>query len=397
MYGSSAARRRTMVLGAAALALALTFALAGCGGGDDSGDGGEVYLVGAPIVQSGPGAFAGVPVAQGIELAVSEINESGFLGDDARLELEIVDTAGDPAKAIAAYKQLEADGAAGLLCCTLGGEAGALAPQLAAGSTAAVVTVSILEGLASPPHLFRPFEVPSESGGTYDQFLDDVLGDGGYADAVMVVNDDNDAMVQDGKVYAAGLARHDVELLETIKVGTAETSYTGVATQIAAADPAVVVASTIGSATANLAKALRERGYDRPIVSNVGADSRAAYDASAGAMAGTIFPTPYHADFPVNDLGEEFAAAYSEEYGSAPDMFAAQGYTATRLLATAIRDAGSGDPEDVGAALTAIEQQESVYGDISYHEGQAEVADPARHLVWGDNGTLTEWASSHGG
>ncbi len=375
------------------LLLAAVATLAACGSDDDGGGGATTYRVGAPIVQSGPGAFAGEPVARGIELAVEEINESGFLGEGATVELEITDTAGDPAQAIAAFKQLEADEVAGVLCCTLGGEAGALAPLLQDSPVPAVVTVSILDGLADPPHLFRPFEVPSVPGGTYDEFLDAVLGGSDLERAVMVVNNDNDAMVQDGAIYEAGLERNGVRLLDTVAVATAETAFTGIATQVLDADPDVVVASTIGSSTAGLARALRERGYDGPIVSNVGADSRAAYDASGGAMAGVVFPTPYHADFSRNDLAADFAESYEEAYGTAPDMFAAQGYTAMWLLATGIRDAGSTDPADVGAALAEVTEQDSVYGTLTYADGQAEVTEPAHHLVWGEDGAVTEWAS----
>ncbi len=381
-------RRRAGIVAAVAVA---ALGLAGCAGEPAADTDGEAvaYTIAAPLVQSGPGAFAGIPVTQGIELAVAEINESGFLGEGSTLQVDFTDTAGDPAKAIAGYKEAEASGASGVLCCTLGGEAGALLPLLTAGTVPGVVTVSILDGLADPPHLFRPFEVPSAPGGTYDEFLDAVFGPGEYSSAVMVVNNDNDAMVQDSKIYAAGLDRNDVELLHTLEVPVVETSYIGPATQIIDLDPDVVVASTIGSSTANLAKALRELGYDKPIVSNVGADSRAAYDASAGAMEGTIFPTPYQAQYPVNELGSAFAAAYEAAYDAAPDMFAAQGYTATWLLATALRDAGTGDPEAVGEALSAIAEQESVYGTIVYSGGQASVKEPALHLVWGAGGALS--------
>ncbi len=386
---SASARIATAVAAGAAAALAL----AGCTAADEDDPRGAavVYRVTAPLVQSGPGAFAGIPVAQGIELAVAEINASGFLGDGDTVEVEVIDTAGDPAKTIAAYREADAGDASAVLCCTLGGEAGALLPLMTDGALPGVVTVSILDGLADPPHLFRPFEVPSTPGGIYDEFLDAVLGAGDHDSAVMVVNNDNDAMVQDGAVYAAGLERNGVALLQTIEVPVVETSYVGSATQIVDLDPDIVIASTIGSSTANLAKALRERGYDKPIVSNVGADSQAAYDASAGAMAGTIFPTPFHADYPVNDLGVAFADAYTAEYDASPDMFAAQGYTAMWLLATALRDAGSTDPAAVGEALAAISNQESVYGPIAYSGGQASVEEPALHLVWGEGGRLSRF------
>ena len=384
------ASRRSLAAGlAAATALAVT--VAGCGSGDSAGEATKKVLVGAAISTSGPAAFAGVPVRQGIELAVEQANAEGVLGDGVQIELKVVDVAADPAAAIAAYRQFEADGAAGVLCCTLGGEAGALRPVMTKSVTPGVVTVSILEGLADPPHLFRPFEIPSKPGGIYDEFLDAVVGDTGFETAVMVVNDDNEAMVQDSRVYADALGRNKVRLLDTINAATAETSFTSVATSIVAKNPDLVVASTIGSSTAALARSLRERGYDKPIVSNVGADSAAAYKASAGMMEGTVFPTPYHADFPVNDAGAAFAKDYQAAYGSKPDMFAAHGYTAAQMLITAIADADSHDPEAVGKALSALTSMESVYGDLTFASGQAEVKDSARHLVWGADAKVTEW------
>ncbi|MDP3968718.1 MAG: ABC transporter substrate-binding protein [Nocardioides sp.] len=385
-------RSRGTVLAATAT---LGLLLAGCGS-DGAGDGGPIkrVLIGAAISTSGPAAFAGVPVEQGIELAVKQANDEAALGEGVELDLEVVDVAADPAAAIAAYRQFDNDGAAGVLCCTLGSEAGALRPVMSQSLTPGVVTVSILEGLANPPHLFRPFEVPSNPGGIYDKFLDAVLSGSDFSTAVIVVNDDNDAMVQDSRVYADALERNGVRILDTVNAGTAETSFTSVATGIVANKPDVVVASTIGSSTAALARSLRERGYDRPIVSNVGADSAPAYEASAGQMEGTIFPTPYHADFPVNDAGGAFAEDYEAAYGSKPDMFAAHGYTAAQMLITAIADAESHDPDDVGAALSALTGMQSVYGELEFADGQAQVQDPARHLVWGAGGAITEWNPS---
>lgn len=370
--------------------VAVVMAAAGCGADEPSDSGAETVLIGAAISTSGPSAFAGVPVRQGIELAVDQANAEGVLGPDTEIELEVVDVAADPAAAIAAYRQFEADGAAGVLCCTLGSEAGALQPVMAQSVTPGVVTVSILEDLAEPPHLFRPFEVPSEPGGIYDEFLD-AVAEAGFKTAVMVVNDDNDAMVQDARVYEEGLERNGIEVLETINAGTAETSFTGVATTITAQDPDIVVASTIGSSTASLARSLRERGFDRPVVSNVGADSAAAYEASAHMMEGTVFPTPFHAEHPVNEAGAEFVVEYEEAFGASPDMFAAQGYTAAQTLITAISQGEGTDPESVGEALANLTELESVYGTLTFEDGQAEVAETARHLVWGADGEVELW------
>lgn len=390
MSRSTISRRRAKALVAAVTTAALVV-LSGCSSSDEGGDD-STYLVGFPALTSGPAAFAGVPITEGAKLAAKEINDSGYLGEGAKVDLKIDDIKGDPAQAIALYKQYAADGASGVLCCGLSSEAGALAPMIEASKVPAIVTSAILAGLAKPPYLYRPVVLPAEPGGMYDQFVDAVVPAEGIKTAVIVVTADNDGMVGDADVWEAALERNGVDVVKTINTNSTDTNFTQAATEIASLAPDAVVQSMLGTPSALMARALRERDFSKRILTSYGIDSKELFDASGGGLAGTLFAVPFQAGFTDNEMATKFTAAYKKAYDKEPDMYGAQGYTAMWLLATALKEAGSKDPAEVAKALEGITSQDSVYGPLTYSGGQASLDAPGSYLEWTEEGTLAEWA-----
>jgi branched-chain amino acid transport system substrate-binding protein len=63
---------------------------------------------------------------------------------------------------------------------------------------------------------------------------------------------------------------------------------------------------------------------------------------------------------------KEFVAKFQEKYGAPPDTFAALGYDAARLLADAIKRAGSTDPKALRDSLAETSGFEGVTGRISF-------------------------------
>ena len=364
--------------------------LSGCSSSSSGDD--KTYVVGFPALLSGPAAFAGVPIVEGAKLAVKEINASGFLGDGVKVDLRVDDIKGDPAQAIALYKQYSADKASGVLCCGLSSEAGALAPVIQANKIPSIVTSAILADLAKPPYLYRPVILPSEDGGMYDKLVDAVVPAEELGTAVIVVTADNDGMVGDAEVWEAALGRNGVNIVKTIKTNSTDTNFTQAATEIASIDPDVVVQSMLGTPSALMARGLRERNFTKRILTSYGVDSKELFEASGGGLAGTLFAVPFHAGFTDNEMATKFTAAYKKEYNKEPDMYGAQGYTAMWLLATAMKEAGSKDASKIAKALEDITSQDSVYGPLLYEGGQASLDAPGSYLEWTKDGTLAAWA-----
>ncbi|MEV0153763.1 ABC transporter substrate-binding protein [Micromonospora sp. NPDC050686] len=379
--------RRILVAGVALLTALTTAACSSAeGSGDDS-----TYLIGFPALASGPAAFAGVPIVDGAKLAVKEINESGFLGEGVKIELKSGDIKSDPAQAIAQYRQYVADGASAVLCCGLSSEAGALAPVIKQSKVPGIVTSAILPGLAEPPYVFRPVIIPSEPGGLYDQFIDDVVPAAGVKSAVLLVTADNDGMVADAKIWEAALQRNGVTVAKRINTQSADTNYTQAATEIQSLNPDVVVSSMLGTPSALVARALRERGYEKPILANYGVDSIKLFETSGGGLRNTVFFAPFHAEQTDNPAARKFVERYQKEYGALPDMYGAQGYTAMWLVAEALKAAGDGAPEAVSKALAGITQLDTVYGPVSYAGGQARMTSKATYLQWTKDGKIAGW------
>ncbi len=78
---------------------------------------------------------------------------------------------------------------------------------------------------------------------------------------------------------------------------------------------------------------------------------------------------------------QAFVEAYRAAYGGDPDQFAAQAYTATWLMATAIKNAGSADPAAIRDALAAIRDFPSPLGTYSFDENRNPVHTPVVLIV----------------
>ncbi len=94
-----------------ALALAMVFTFAACGGSSDSGSGDSGAAEGAAVIKigsSGPltggASIYGVAVKQGAEIAVAEINEAN---PDLQIEFKMEDDEADGEKAVNAYNKLK--------------------------------------------------------------------------------------------------------------------------------------------------------------------------------------------------------------------------------------------------------------------------------------------------
>lgn len=371
-------------------ALAACVILTGCSGSDDET---SVYKVGFPALLTGPASFAGVPLSRGAELAVDEINKQEFLGEGQRVELKIDDIKNDPAVAIGLYRQYVTDGMSGVLCCGAA-ETAALAPLIKKSTVPAVITSANREDAVGVPHVFSTVLLPSAEGGMYDSFVDSMVKAEGYKTAVLVVNSDSDAMTKDGEVWAAALERNGVKIVEKVSIAMADTNYVGPATKVASQKPDVVVSSMLGGSTAQLARSLRERGYDSRILTSYGASGSTLFETAGAAMEGVAFTTPFAATHPRNELAKSFVAAYEKKYDQLPDLFAAQGYTAMWLMAEGLKAAGDTDPEAVKKALAGVTSMDSVYGDIKVVKGQAASDDPGVFLEWKADGTLVEMSDA---
>jgi branched-chain amino acid transport system substrate-binding protein len=137
------------------------------------------------------------------------------------------------------------------------------------------------------------------------------------------------------------------------------------AAEVVAARPDGVYLGAYEAEAAAITRRLREAGFRGVILASsaIGAE----FAARAGSAAeGTVFPRfdfdPESAELPTR----EFVEHYRAEYGETPGPEAAQGYDSMRVLAKAVHDAGSSDPDAVRLALSAMRDHVGATGRIAF-------------------------------
>ncbi|HEX5727757.1 MAG TPA: penicillin-binding protein activator [Longimicrobiaceae bacterium] len=133
-----------------------------------------------------------------------------------------------------------------------------------------------------------------------------------------------------------------------------------------------------------LAAELRKRGITAPIL---GGDALATptYLQAGEAVAGTVIATPFHPGTPTPEV-QRFTAAFRQKYGKDPDVGAALGYDAVRVLAHAIGQAGDPAPEKIADAMHAVRGWRGVTGTFSFDAAGNLVDMPIQKVVVRDGG-----------
>lgn len=112
---------------------------------------------------------------------------------------------------------------------------------------------------------------------------------------------------------------------------------------------------------------LRAAGLNTPIIGGDGYDTPELLTVAGSAANDVYFTTHVLLDSGGNQAIQSFIAAYKAEYGHMPEnAFAALGYDAMRLLADAITRAKSTDPTAIKRALEATNRFPAVTGTLSF-------------------------------
>jgi branched-chain amino acid transport system substrate-binding protein len=98
--------------------------------------------------------------------------------------------------------------------------------------------------------------------------------------------------------------------------------------------------------------------------------------AAEGAISGAAWFIG--AETPGN---QDFIRAYKARYGSDPDQFAAQAYAGAHIFATAIKNAGSADPQAIRDAMARIKDLDTVLGKFSFDVNRNPVYEPVLQVV----------------
>lgn len=374
----------------AALLAVSCFAFAGCtqqpadgadqpgqsGGADQPEQSGDTLKIGMLAPLTGEVAEYGVAVANGVRLYVKEYNAAGGM-NGTPIELVEYDEEGDPAKAVTGYNSLVDQGVAAIIGDVTTGPTVAVVvesqadnmPMITASATAAAVTVDPDTG-AVYENMFRSCFIDPFQGEKMATFAFDELG---AKTAAILYNTGIDYSVGLTDAFREKAAELGLEIVAEESYADGAVDFMSQLTTIAAAAPDVLFVPDYYSVVALVATQADAAGVTATLLGADGWDTVLQVVEDASLLEGAY----YCAGYSKNDETEavqNFIAAYEAEYGSAPNMFAAQAYDAAAILFAALEKVdGSltvGSDEYKQAVIDALNatDMECVTGHVTYDE-----------------------------
>ena len=322
------------------------------------------------------------PLGQGFELAVTEINNSQL--SDVNIKLIVEDGQSTVEGAIEAFNKLiHQDGVSAILGPATSMQAQAVFPIAQQNQVVAISPTSAARSLSAiGDFIFRTAlttDVLIPSGVRITQ---EKLGYKKVAtiyDEIDLFSTDSDAVVKEA------LTANGVEILTTETLQTGETDFSAQLTRIKDSNPDAIFISAAVTETPEIMIQGRQLGIpaDVPFLISVtfaSSQIELAGDAAEGAITFTSWIST--ADTPGN---QAFVQNYRAAYGIEPDVWAAQSYATVYILAEAIADAQSADPNAIRNAirdaLANTTDFDTILGKFSFNAVGDAVYDPVILIV----------------
>jgi branched-chain amino acid transport system substrate-binding protein len=328
---------------------------------------GEFIPVGEFGSITGTTAAFGTSTHQGIMLAVDEINAAGgVLGRPLRVFLEDDQSKPEEVPTVIT-KLINQNHVVALL-----GEV-ASSRSLAAAPIAQRAKIPMISPSSTNPkvtmvgdYIFRMC------------FLDDFQGAAMARFAFNTLHAKKGAIFRDIRNdYSVGLA--DFFKAEFTKLGgtiVADENYSegdndfrAQLTKIKAEEPEFIFVPGYYADAAKIAKQARDLGITVPLLGGDGWESEKLFEIGGSAIEGCFYSNHYYPGDTRPEV-KGFVDSFKAKYGELPGALAALGYDAAKLLADAIKRAGSTDGAAIQKALVETKGWRGVTGEMSFDENR---------------------------
>lgn len=135
-------------------------------------------------------------------------------------------------------------------------------------------------------------------------------------------------------------------------------------TALRASNPEVIFVPGYYNDIGQIAIQARDLGMKQPLAGGDGWESPKLIEIGGKALEGCFYSNHYHVDDPAPAV-RQFVQKYQERFGAKPDSLAALGYDSARVLADAIKRAGTTDGPKLRDAIAATKDFDGVTGRIN--------------------------------
>ena len=356
--------------------------LAACGASPAASNGLPAEItVGAVHDLTGSSAVYGKSIQKGIDLAVQQINSQAYFGAGHTFKVVYQDAAGDPHQAVSAYGKLIANpDIVAILGPTLSTEALAADPLAQKAGIPVIASSNTVAGITEMGNFIFRTSLPESA--VIPNTIKVSLAALHYS-KVAILYESNDAYTQGAySVFKTALQAAGVQILTEEAYPKGTTDFSAQLIRIKALNPDAIIVSAYTAEAANILS--RARQIDIPnSVRFIGANgfnspalAKTAGVAAEGAISGAAWIAT--SNFPAN---LDFVKSFTAAYGSTPDQFAAQAFTAAWVTAIAIKNANSVDRLAVRDALAQIKNFNSPLGLFSFDVQREPVHAPVVQVV----------------
>jgi len=310
----------------------------------------------------------GVPIKNGIVLALEEANAHGTLGA-AKLKIIVEDDASDKGQAITLANRMNAvDKVLMMLGPTSSIEGLAVAPV--ANELKMPMFTSAVSGdvLKAGPWSYKVTASPADIMTEFGRFAAEHLK---VKKTVFVFNRDNDGFVAQKNVFRDALVKGGGSVVSEEAILGQDTDFVALSTKLAASGADSVFIASPAEQGANIIIQARQAGLSDKvaILAPPSMASQAFIKTGGPAVEGSYLVADYFggSDTPQN---KAFIAAYQAKYKAQPDNWAAVGYALGSIAVEVMKTAGPGaDREAIRSAFGKIGKQPTVLGNGTFEFG----------------------------
>ncbi|MEP6769917.1 MAG: ABC transporter substrate-binding protein [Acidobacteriota bacterium] len=341
------------------LLLAAAFAAA-CGGEQSTGTQGiKIGFFGA---LTGPQATFALSGKNGAKLAIDEINaKGGVLGK--KLELLSEDDRNEPSEAASAVSKLITRNHVVALIGENASSRSLAAAPIAQSYQVPMVSPSStnVEVTKKGDYIFRVCFIDPSQGKALALFARQNLK---AQTASILIDSKSDYSVGLAEAFRTSFTGQGGRVLSEVKYAEGDSDFSAQLTSIEALKPDVLFVPGYYTDAGLIARQSRGLGMKAVLLGADGWDSPKLAEIGGAAVEGAYFSNHYSVDDPTPAV-RAFVDVYRKSYGSEPDSIAASSYDAARLIADAIRRAGSTEGKRLRDALAATKDFPGVTGTIT--------------------------------
>lgn len=326
--------------------------------------------LGAILSLTGSGAPYGNSIQRGVDLAVEEINAAGGInvegGGGKPIALTVHDTQSDAQVGVQRARELIEGGTVAVIGAVVSDVTLAIAPLFEEAEVILISPASSTPKLSDAGiFIYRNF--PSDDLEALNT-ADYIFNKSGLREAAVIAQQSEFGLGQKNAFIQRFRLLGGREVgQESYPVNAGADDYQRVAESIAAAVPPAVYIAGYTEDTAAMAAALRAAGVDSALFGTGAVLADALVAAAPGAVDGLIFPQPSFDRNSEEDHIRQFVAAYEAAYGARPDVYAAHGYDAVKLLALAIQESGT-DAQELRFYLNSMNPYPGVTGSTDFDD-----------------------------